>query len=569
MDILNERYLIRNSTRFDYYEIKTDLGTDLNATNTYYIISESIGRWEIPCLSYLDVEGQLVNTDGTTYVKDIYGDYPDVTIANNFFPFLFNNIKYKIDTVDVETLDNPGILTTVNSLLTYQRAFNGLDMGWALDTGDGHMPIAFKNVPTYTPDTFVMANTTKANYTMVVKRLAPYVTSYNPCDFEIHDIDITCPLDAGPSRENIRDTFNTIITTRVNNILGVYIQPFVLADIPAGAVTVDNIRTVINIFITRFNGSAPFNIQLSNVLFNEGSNRRKNLLFNRIGNIMDPADAGKFKFRIPLDHLFNFCKFYRNGIYNARHELRFTRQSDFMSVSRHENTTLTDGKIRLDRIKWMMPQVTLNPELSLRVKENFTVPVEFVTKHLRKHPVVAGVSNFPVTYTLPNVNSVRYIIVLFQIRDLTVYPDSQAFNYAIFNNPYNSRENIIDISNITAKVGWQSFYIGEYSNNNLGINHGSSYYNEFKRIRQDYLNDYRDTDMISYDEFINLYRMYCINVSCHEKELIGTSADIELQITFNSPVPPVTAAEIDLYTVTYYDTDWKFKYDGNKHVLFK
>ena len=129
----------------------------------------------------------------------------------------------------------------------------------------------------------------------------------------------------------------------------------------------------------------------------------------------------------------------------------------------------------------------------------------------------------------------------------------------LFNNPYNSRQNIIDISNITAKVGWQSFYIGEYSDNDLSINHASCYYNEFKRLRQDYLNDYSDTDMITYEDFINLYRMYCINVSCHEKELIGTSADIELQLTFNSPVPPVTDAEIDLYTVTYYDTTLKFK----------
>ena len=63
--------------------------------------------------------------------------------------------------------------------------------------------------------------------------------------------------------------------------------------------------------------------------------------------------------------------------------------------------------------------------------------------------------------------------------------------------------------------------------------------------------------------------MYCINVSCHEKDLIGTSADIELQLTFNSPIPPVADAEIDLYTVTYYDIDWKFKYDGDKHVLIR
>ena len=213
---------------------------------------------------------------------------------------------------------------------------------------------------------------------------------------------------------------------------------------------------------------------------------------------MAPADIGRFRFRIPLEHLFNFCKFYRNGIYNARHELRFTRQSDFASVFRHEFTTTTNGKIRLDKIKWMMPRVTLNPELSLRAKELKQIPVEFVTKHLRKHPVVTGVSNFPITYTLPNVNSVKYIIVIFQIRDLTFYPDAQSFNHSCFNNPFNRRKNIIDVSNITAKVGWQSFYIGESTNNDFSKNYGSSYYNEFKRLRQDYLNDYRDTDMITY-----------------------------------------------------------------------
>ena len=60
-DILDERNLINNSTKFEYYDIKPDLGTDLNDTRTYYIVSESLGRWEIPCLSYLDVEGQLVD----------------------------------------------------------------------------------------------------------------------------------------------------------------------------------------------------------------------------------------------------------------------------------------------------------------------------------------------------------------------------------------------------------------------------------------------------------------------------------------------------------------------------
>ena len=202
------------------------------------------------------------------------------------------------------------------------------------------------------------------------------------------------------------------------------------------------------------------NEQIASIMFNDGCNRRKNLLFNRMGNIMDPANVGKFKFRIQLDHLFNFCKFNRNGIYNGRHELRFTRQSDQMSVFRHIVTTLTDGKIRLDNIRWMMPRVILNPELSLKLKTlEIPRPSKFITKRIDKHTVVTGVSNFPIMYTLPDIRSIRYIIVVFQIRDLAIYPNPQAFNYAIFNNPYNSSQNMIDVSSITARVGRQHFIL--------------------------------------------------------------------------------------------------------------
>ena len=288
---------------------------------------------------------------------------------------------------------------------------------------------------------------------------------------------------------------------------------------------------------------------------------------------MDAINAGRFKFRIPLDHMFNFCKFYRNGIYNARHELRFTRQDDNMAVFKHRNVA-HNGKVKIEKIRWLMPRVTLSPELELSMKENILkpdvyIPVRFVSKYLRKHTPVTGGANFPITYTLPGINSVRYIIILFQIRDKQVYPDAQTtqiFNNSVFNSPDNRRVNMIDISSIKAKVGGESFYISDYTNNNMSTNFSASFYNEFKKLRQDYLNDYRDTDMITYAEFINLYRMYCVNVSCHTKAPYGTSADIELQLTFNGNIPNTNDAEINLYTVTYYDSEWQFKYDGQQQI---
>ena len=363
---------------------------------------------------------------------------------------------------------------------------------------------------------------------------------------------------------NVKDRINEKYSTNIRTITT---DDFDATDPP----NEDIIRSAINAVYRLFNETTAkdsFNSTEFNVDHNLGFELRKNLLFNTTGNVMDATDAGRFKFRIPLDHMFNFCKFYRNGIYNARHELRFTRQTDDMAIYRHVNADV--GKIRLDKIRWMMPRVTLNPELSIRLKETIlkpdvNIPVSFINKYLRKHTVVTGVINFPVTYTLPGINSVRYIVLLFQTRDLLAYPILQTFNNSTFNNPFNRRTSMIDISNITAKVGGQSFYIGDYTNNNMSTNLGSSFYNEFKKLRQDYLNDYRDTDMITYAEFINLYRMYCINVAAQTIVSDATSSDIELEITLNSIVPRINT-EINLYTITYYDSKCKFKYDGQKHV---
>ena len=78
-------------------------------------------------------------------------------------------------------------------------------MGWALDTGDGNSTTLYNPVPLYTPVTLPLAAITKILYIATVKGIAPYVTSFNTCDFEIHDIDIVCDLDAGPTRAEIFD----------------------------------------------------------------------------------------------------------------------------------------------------------------------------------------------------------------------------------------------------------------------------------------------------------------------------------------------------------------------------
>ena len=222
-------------------------------------------------------------------------------------------------------------------------------------------------------------------------------------------------------------------------------------------------------------------------------------------------------------------------------------------------------------LNYLCLELTLNDELNLRVKENILkpdvyVPVSFINKYIRKHTVIPGVNNFTIPISLPTINLVRHIVLFFQAREIATYPTEQVFNNSIFNSPYSAAVNMIDISSIRAKVGGQTFYISDYTDNIFSSGHGSSFYNEFKRMRQRYVNDYRDTDMITYAEFINLYRIYCINVDCQTGTPYGTGSDVELQLTFNNPIPATAVVNINVYTITYSESDWEFKYDGMRQV---
>ena len=151
------------------------------------------------------------------------------------------------------------------------------------------------------------------------------------------------------------------IITKINTTYGLNIRAMVLADIPACPDPPLNadIRTGVNAIFKIFNqGTVGVMSKQFDMKSNLGFEERKKLLFNTTGNVMAAADAGKFKFRIPLDHLFNFCKFYRNGIYNARHEIRFTRQSDDMVIYRDVGVA-NPGKIVLSDLKLFMPRVDI------------------------------------------------------------------------------------------------------------------------------------------------------------------------------------------------------------------
>nr|XP_047141412.1 uncharacterized protein LOC124816316 [Hydra vulgaris] len=89
-----------------------------------------------PHNSYLEIEGRLVKADGTAYA-----DGDAITLANNGIMLLFERIEYRFFDQPVETINFPGIATTMLGLLKYPNDFQqskALSQLWYKDNITAH-----------------------------------------------------------------------------------------------------------------------------------------------------------------------------------------------------------------------------------------------------------------------------------------------------------------------------------------------------------------------------------------------------------------------------------------------
>ena len=101
-------------TKIDYIanDQQVNINYNRNGNNIIITINPS-ADWLLPHKSFLCVEGQLTQADWTLYAADAQGNYPDIALTNNPFPFLFSNIKYSINEVEVENFSYPGYVTSL------------------------------------------------------------------------------------------------------------------------------------------------------------------------------------------------------------------------------------------------------------------------------------------------------------------------------------------------------------------------------------------------------------------------------------------------------------------------
>ena len=123
---------------YEYKEYNPITGTDLNRGSIVLTI-EAQDIYTHPAESYLIIDGQLINNNGNDY-----GNNDIATLINNGMMYLFSDIRYHLESHEIEVLQNPGQASTMLGVLKYPDDFNksqGLNQLWVKDENKGNAVI--------------------------------------------------------------------------------------------------------------------------------------------------------------------------------------------------------------------------------------------------------------------------------------------------------------------------------------------------------------------------------------------------------------------------------------------
>ena len=118
--------------KIDFHEYSSQTGVNLNTDHgDIRIVIQNQDQFLLPSKSYIYIEAQLLQEDGTEYAEA-----DEITLTNNGLMYLFERVSYKISQQELESYSNPGIATTVKGMLTYPDDFSeGMQFMWKRDGG--------------------------------------------------------------------------------------------------------------------------------------------------------------------------------------------------------------------------------------------------------------------------------------------------------------------------------------------------------------------------------------------------------------------------------------------------
>jgi len=560
---LTEKVQLDNSVSDITYISREPESGRFNIGDTIRIVLNPTSNWLLPSRAYLYVEGALVRGDGTPYEKDEQGEYPNITLVNNAIMHMFSIATYSINDFQVESFGNPGYATLMRGLVSKTKSFRGLDQCWSIDTYNG----SYNRKHAYYPmqrltDTEMQtagANPTADEYRRIMKMIIPVFNHTNNTNItQLADTDLPCAA-ANPTVNEINTGFQNLVR-RINNSVD---APTIEDPTAIPTASSNDLRKHVNDVIRIVNNTTVMKRHFLE-RYNTGFAERKNFLFNQTDNLIPNENAGRFSFRIPLSFVFNFCGEYDKLIFNCKHEISFTRQKDKYAIFRDNYTAA--GKIRLDKIKLYMPVVTptsvCKEDLTSIIKNMEDVPMAFRSKKIETFVIPPSLETFSVRLIFGDgIDKPRFIVIAVQAKPNNTADDQ--YNTSIFNVPTDDLTHQINVKKITTTFN-DKIITTDYVNN-FARNEAARWYNDFKNFRKSYYGDMMEDNVVDYQDYVNLYRLYVWDLNKQPEFTTYGTANVRLDFELNLPTPVDYTTTV--YALSFFDRMFVLRSDGTKQYV--
>lgn len=126
LDVTSDIKFADSLTQFEYHSHQPYTGNTFNKSDEIRIPIHQQDIYTLPSLSFIYIEGRILKSDGTI------GATPKLT--NNAFAFLFDEIRYELNGIEVDRVRNPGITTTLKGHASFSpNRLMGLEnSGWTM-----------------------------------------------------------------------------------------------------------------------------------------------------------------------------------------------------------------------------------------------------------------------------------------------------------------------------------------------------------------------------------------------------------------------------------------------------
>ena len=126
---------------------------------------------------------------------------------------------------------------------------------------------------------------------------------------------------------------------------------------------------------------------------------------------------------------------------------------------------------------------------------------------------------------------------------------------------------MINVNNVNLYINESIYQLNDYQND-FTTNKVARWYNEYEKFVMTYNNDFDEYNCISYQDFINLYRIYVFDVSKQSETITNGIANVKIEFNFVTPVSIAANAAVTVYCMSI-DRIWSLKSDGTKQYIIK